>query len=228
MAKATLGPTVVDMRGKLASVVYFRNRGGLCTRNYVKPTNPKTAKQVQLRDVVSTESKYWAATLTTSQRAAWATFARSITTTNSLGVTKPPSAWNAWMMYAVPAKFWGATQITTPPTSTYVPQPATFTITEAVAGSELVLAWTPASPGTGISALIWATKPIPVTYTNIHKFLSSIGGEAGTSPTPNIYSSYVSRITTPADGSFTGFALQFVNTTTWQRSRMLTTTVIWT
>jgi len=74
MARATFINAILS--GKLNGTVYARNKGGAYIRNWVKPTNPKTAAQSSVRSFFSDSSKTWK-TLETSVKNAWNYYATS-------------------------------------------------------------------------------------------------------------------------------------------------------
>lgn len=84
MALITAGSVVGQVSGRLASVVYTRNKGGSCVRNGSIPTNPRSYMQRLLRRALASRSQEWAG-LTDAERAAWRLWARSNPVVNRLG-----------------------------------------------------------------------------------------------------------------------------------------------
>jgi hypothetical protein len=64
----------IPKSGRKGMVVYFKGRYGYVARQYVRPQNPRTAKQLRHRDNVRAVTGRWR-TLTPEQRAAWRTAA---------------------------------------------------------------------------------------------------------------------------------------------------------
>jgi len=77
-------PIISAASGKLGGAVFSRNKGGNYIRNYVKPTNPKTALQTAVRQIRSQTSKAWAA-LDQEIKQAWSDFALENPVTGKLG-----------------------------------------------------------------------------------------------------------------------------------------------
>lgn len=74
MARATFINAILS--GKLDGSVYARNKGGAYVRSWVKPTNPKTVKQSQVRSGFSDASKSFAG-LSSMIKKQWNYFATS-------------------------------------------------------------------------------------------------------------------------------------------------------
>lgn len=70
--------------GKSGNLIFSRNKGGQYLKEYKKPTNPKTALQVAVRQIRSITSKAWAA-LTQEVKNAWNSFAEDNPVLNRLG-----------------------------------------------------------------------------------------------------------------------------------------------
>jgi len=70
MAKVIFSAAIADMRNKLGSVVYARNRYGAYTRAYKLTVNPGTPDQLTQQAVFTTVSGTWK-TLTESEREQW-------------------------------------------------------------------------------------------------------------------------------------------------------------
>lgn len=78
-------PLLSQGSGTMAGSVWSHNKGGNYIRNWRSPTNPNSAFQVAMRDYLSQLSTYWGQTLTSVQRAAWATFAGNVSWVDALG-----------------------------------------------------------------------------------------------------------------------------------------------
>ena len=73
--------------GKQGGIVWSHNAGGPYVRNRAIPTNPNTARQVQVRNSVRAIAIAWQTILTQAQRDAWETYAANVSWTNRLGQT---------------------------------------------------------------------------------------------------------------------------------------------
>jgi hypothetical protein len=77
MAKVLGGGQFGSLSGKLGSSVFARNRGGNYVRNYVKPTDHRSASQVSTRAKFTTASTSFKA-LNSLQKLQWNSFANTI------------------------------------------------------------------------------------------------------------------------------------------------------
>lgn len=70
--------------GKSGNLIFSRNKGGQYLKEFKKPTNPKTAKQIAVRQIRSQTSKAWAS-LSQSTKDRWNSFAEDNPVNNRLG-----------------------------------------------------------------------------------------------------------------------------------------------
>lgn len=84
MAKIVYGGGVAAASGKLAGQVFSRNKGGSYLRQFVKPTNPRTALQLNARDRLSQYANEFR-TLTQPQQNSWLTYANAHPVVDRLG-----------------------------------------------------------------------------------------------------------------------------------------------
>lgn len=87
---------VTGIGGKLGNMVGLMNRGGMCLRAWVSPTNPNSAAQQGVRASMATIAAAWSATLTQAQRNAWEAYAATLDYVNKLGVHYTVSGFNAY------------------------------------------------------------------------------------------------------------------------------------
>lgn len=78
-------PVYSQASGSIAGITYSHNRGGMYTRQRVKPTNPNTTLQQARRNSFGTLSSRWGAVLTQAQRDAWEVYAQNTPTVDRLG-----------------------------------------------------------------------------------------------------------------------------------------------
>lgn len=74
MAKIKLGALAQDVRGSVAGNTFARNRGGAYVRQKVAPIQPRTARQLAQRAILTEVSQAWR-TLTDAQRQGWTNWA---------------------------------------------------------------------------------------------------------------------------------------------------------
>lgn len=102
MALIQTGGGVAVISGKLGGNVFFRNAGGACVRNWVKPVDPGSERQQVVRFAVASLTTRWGEVLTDAQRAAWATYAENVPLPNRLGAVRPISALAMYVRCNVP------------------------------------------------------------------------------------------------------------------------------
>lgn len=71
--------------GSVGGLTMSHNKGGMYFRSRAIPTDPSSARQLQVRDAVAFLSQAWSQTLTQAQRDAWDQFAEAVTVLNALG-----------------------------------------------------------------------------------------------------------------------------------------------
>lgn len=86
MAKFTPGAIISEIRNKIASTVYSRNRAGAIIRNRVTPVNRRTSLQTSQRQLLASFATAWRG-LTAVQRAAWNALSTQQPVQDNLGQT---------------------------------------------------------------------------------------------------------------------------------------------
>lgn len=84
MALIRTGNGVAQISGSIAGTVFARNRGGAIARNRVKPLNPRSNAQANVRSRLGINSASWR-NLTESQRLSWNGWAATHPVVNRLG-----------------------------------------------------------------------------------------------------------------------------------------------
>lgn len=85
-AKFTPGAIVSEIRGKIASTVFSRNRGGAVIRNRIKPINRRSIGQSTRRQVLGSLASSWRG-LTQANRDSWNNAAQNFPLQDTLGQT---------------------------------------------------------------------------------------------------------------------------------------------
>lgn len=86
MATIKTGAVVAEIRGSLGGNVFSRNKGGAYVRQRVKPINPNTPKQAQVRGTFGTLQARWRS-LTQAQQDTWKAAVANYTAVNRVGDT---------------------------------------------------------------------------------------------------------------------------------------------
>jgi len=79
------GTLVGTVSGSIGGVTGSHNKGGQYFRRRAIPTNPGSATQTVVRNLMATYSQAWANTLTAAQRAGWDVYAANVAWIDSLG-----------------------------------------------------------------------------------------------------------------------------------------------
>jgi len=128
MAIIKFSAIVSDARGKIGGNVFSRNKGGSYIRTYVKPINPSTPKQTQVRVLFQVLVQSWKA-LTNAQRLAWNSAAPNFPYQDSLGNTKVYSGEQLYIKFNLNLIASGAASQANAPISEIVADPGLVGVT---------------------------------------------------------------------------------------------------
>lgn len=148
---------VADIRGKLGGNVFSKSRSGHTLRIRVKPRNPRTTDQTDVRALVTSGSRF-AKAMDPSDVLDWKSYAVSITKHNSVsGAAYNPSWITALVGLYVPFFLGtpGGTFPDSPPTDPYVGDVITIT---AAGGSGQIQATGSAQSTTGQTVFLYFEK----------------------------------------------------------------------
>lgn len=95
------GLMVTSLSGSLDGLVASHNRGGPYFRNRTVPTDPQTQPQLDMRAAMADVYNGWAA-MTEDQRAAWSSYAQTLTVANRIGDRHTLTGFTAWSQFALP------------------------------------------------------------------------------------------------------------------------------
>lgn len=138
---ALIRPILGELSGHIAGNTFSRNKGGLYVKRTAHPTNPNTARQQELRTLLSHGSGIWAV-LDETQRVAWRNYAAANPRVNRLGETFFLSGHQMFIALRSAAVDAGFPAIDAPPVE---PAPAPLLTLEAIAvgaTADLALTWT--------------------------------------------------------------------------------------
>ncbi len=92
-----LGAGLVDARGSISGMTVSRNSAGLYARARVKPVNPNTTRQDDVRSGVAVATARWSETLNEASRVLWNEYAALVAMKNKLGDTIFNSGFNHYV-----------------------------------------------------------------------------------------------------------------------------------
>ena len=143
MAKILFGAGVADARNKLGGHVFTKNRNGAILRMKVSPTQPRTAKQLNVRAAFGNFSAAWGAALTEAQRLAWTALAATVTIPDQYGNPQVPTGLQYYMRVNRNLFTIGQPRLDVAPGGTGVESLASLALTATFTGLVLSLAFTP-------------------------------------------------------------------------------------
>lgn len=205
-AKFTPGLMLSEMRGKVASSVYSKNKGGAVIRNRVTPINRRSTGQTEQRQQFSSLSSAWRG-LTQAQRDGWNSAAASFPQQDSLGQTIFLTGAQLYIRCNANLILIGAATISDAPVPTSFDVLAVGAIAFDASSGTATVAFTPTPVPAGFNLVIRATRPLSAGKNFVgsseFRFVQTVA-PAGTSPA-NIAAAYIAIF-----GAITGAAGQKV------------------
>lgn len=173
-----------EVRGSIGGVVFSRNRYGGYMRNRIKPVNPQTVLQNQVRAAFDNAVQMWTDPASTFDRDGWKAYAQNVTKPNKLGEDVQMTPQNWFIGAAVLSAQAGRAYDGEPPTlfntgmAPIIGDPAlttggdvSFTLP---AGQEF-------ADQTGSRLMVWASRPQNGSRTNFsvpYKYVGALAGNA--------------------------------------------------
>lgn len=191
MALARFGPTVVQLSGAIAGVVYARNRFGNYIRPRTKPVNPKSPRQMAIRIILMFLAEQWRESpMTDAIREAWQTYASSINWNNRLGEDVTLLGYNCFIQCNAARITAGGTLITAAPTALGLPPgDPVFAVAGSAASQELSVTFDPLLDWNIIDAglmSIYMGRPQSASrnfFAGPYRFADAIEGDTASPPT---------------------------------------------
>lgn len=143
-----LSQVYTAVSGSIGGVTYSRNRSGMYTRGRATPVNPNTIRQQVVRSSMASLVVYWAETLTSPQRAAWADYADNTPVTDSLGQSQTLTGQQMFLRTNIVALQVGGSIISAAPTNFDFGQPVTDVTSIVVAGGTCTTTFSVGGGGT--------------------------------------------------------------------------------
>ncbi len=91
------GPGILDARGSIGGVTFSKNSTSHYMRSRVKPVNPNTERQDDVRSGVAEATTRWSQTLNNASRILWNEYAAGVTMPNVLGEAVHISGFNHYI-----------------------------------------------------------------------------------------------------------------------------------
>jgi len=218
MAKVRFGAIVTDMRNKLGSQVFSRNRYGAYTRSFQTSVASSTPDQVAVRNRLGSLATAWAS-LTQTQRDAWNGAVDAFRSTDVFGSVISPSGFDLYVKLNCNLEQVGESAISLPPLPGSTPSISDLAVT-----AESV---TPFVQITMDESMIDATYRMVVSATacissgknyvkNLLRVIDVLTPDG--SGVYNVSAAYVAKHITVTTGKRISVSVVVVNTTTGQKS----------
>lgn len=214
LALVVFGNGVSNKSGKEGGTVYSHNTYGSYTRNWTKPTDPKTAKQMTVRANFGNQSQAWRA-LSVLNQTSWNSLASTVSFTNRVGAQiflKGQALFNKLNQNLISA---GQSAITAAPAYTIPATPTAVSLAALSAGNTFIVTFTPTPVPAGVVFQVWATPALSAgrAYSdNMFKLLANVAA-AATSP-QTLTSAWATLFGTKVAGQIIYVRLRAVSTTT--------------
>jgi hypothetical protein len=161
MAKIQFGAVATDARGKIAGIVYSKNKAGGYVRAKVSPSQTESARRTFVRSLFSVNAQNFATGLTIAQVNAWNEFARGHLVTDVFGAAHALSGMQMYQRLNSVIAQAGGTVIEDPPDDLSITALLTMTATVTAGAPDVVsIAFTPTPPEASHKIAVYATKPL--------------------------------------------------------------------
>jgi len=189
MASIKFGDFVVAAAGKIAGHIYSRNKGGAYSRTWVKPTNPKTTKQLAVRNILSALSQAWRG-LTQTQRDQWTGATTNFKIKNRIGDIITQTGNGLYVQLNKNLSDIGVAAISTPPVPTAVGYLTALSVASAEGAGTIVATFTKVG-FTNTAVKVFATPALSAGVNSPGTNYRQIGYSASDEASPfNIQTSY--------------------------------------
>jgi hypothetical protein len=192
MAKIKFGQIISEARGKIAGMVFSRNRSGNFIRTKVTPINPRSLAQGALRGNLAGIAKAWAG-FTDAVRDEFTAHCGEGDRQNSIGDKVKLSGFNFYVGLCRVAKTLGIASPTSYPGSDEPTPLTTFSGTLSYAPDKVVITFTPAIAATE-KMILSATRPMSLGRApnpSDYRIIAALGS-AATSPC-DVTAQYVAK-----------------------------------
>ena len=222
MAKAKYGGGVQDLRGSIAGQVHSRNTYGNYIRQKVSPVQPRTQRQLEVRELFTTLSRRFSQVLTDAQQEAWRQAAASTPVRDVFGDSIALTGINLYTRLNSLRVLAGLEPLDTPPPVVEVSALENFNVAWDPSEESLTLSITPSPIPSGLYLFVWATEPLNpgVAFVN-HKLRLLTVLPPGTPSGQDLSTEYTRRFGRIIPGKAIYFAGELVSETGWKGPRSL-------
>lgn len=222
MAKVKYGGGIQDLRGSIAGQVHSRNTFGNYIRQKVSPVQPRTDRQLYVRNLFTSLSRRFSTILTDAQQEAWRQTAASNPVRDVFGDSIALTGINLYAQLNSLRLLQGLTPLDDPPPVEEVEGLTDLTLNWDPATSTLTVGFAPDPVPTGRSLFVWATEPLsPGVAFVAHKLRLIAVFPAGSASPADITFTYTSRYGPPIPGKRIYVAAELVSVNGWKGQRRL-------
>ena len=153
---AIINPVWGEMRGSMGGITFSRNKGGNYARLRIKPTDPSSSAQMNMRVAMSNISRLWSDSLSAEQRTAWNEYAEANPVPSRLGGWLTLSGHQFFCGLNSRLAMVGSPPELSPPT-TNAPTGVSISVTGEEVSQELSITFAPAPLPTDHRLIVWWT-----------------------------------------------------------------------
>jgi hypothetical protein len=213
MAKIQFGAVATDARGKIAGIVYSKNKAGGYVRAKVSPSQTESARRTFVRSLFSVNAQNWSTGLSIAQVNAWNEFARGHLVTDVFGAAHALSGMQMYQRLNSVIAQAGGTVIEDPPDDLSITALLTMTPTVTADAPDVVsIVFTPSPPEASHKIAVYATKPLSIgkTFAKSDKRFVFLSAAAAASPAV-VSAAYLAKFGALTAGLKVGIWIQKIN-----------------
>lgn len=223
MAKVKYGGGIQDIRGSLAGQVHSRNTFGNYIRQKVSPVQPRTSRQLEVRELFTSFSRRFSQVLTDEQQEAWRQAAASTPVRDVFGDSITLTGINLYTRLNSLRALMGLEPLDEPPPVVQVGAPELTNVVANPAAPTLTVDFSPSPVPADTYLFIWATEPLnPGVAFVAHKLRLLTVLPPGTASPAELFPAYLERFGGLVNGKRLYLAAEFVHAYGWKGQRVLT------
>ena len=223
MAKVKYGGGIQDLRGSIAGQVHSRNTAGNYIRQKVSPVQPRTSRQLKVRELFTSFSRRFSQGLTDAQQEAWRQAAASNPVRDVFGDSITLTGINLYTRLNSLRALMGLEPLDEPPPVVQVGAPELTSVVANPVDAILNISFSPSPVPADTYMFIWATEPLnPGVAFVAHKLRLLTILPPGTTSPAELFPAYLERVGNLVNGKRIYLAAEFVHINGWKGQRVLT------
>ena len=223
MAKVKYGGGIQDLRGSIAGQVHSRNTFGNYIRQKVSPVQPRTSRQLEVRELFTSFSRRFSQGLTDEQQEAWRQAAASTPVRDVFGDSITLTGINLYTRLNSLRALMGLDPLDDPPQVVEVGAPEFTNVIADPVAPALDIYFAPSPVPADTYLFIWATEPLnPGVAFVAHKLRLLAVLPPETVAPAQLLPIYAERFGGLVNGKRLYLAAEFVHANGWKGQRVLT------